>query len=173
MKFVILLALHDADILHGVDAVARPAAEPGIIRVLPAALCVFRAAKRLVQPVEHRCGLFARDERIRAERSVLVTGNDTKRRRDLQPFSFSQSEKTVSGMFSGTELILLYRLTASSQKSTRVMSSLDNENQTLTHAPVRRLLPPLPMRCTGRRPQEVRFHHPTHRDNILSCFLSR
>ena len=82
MKFVILLALHDTDILHVVDAVARPAAEPGIIRVLPAALCVFRATKRLVQPIEHGCGLFARDERIRAKRSILVAGDDAERRRD-------------------------------------------------------------------------------------------
>ena len=82
MKFVILLALHDADILHGVDAVARPAAEPGIIGVLLTALRGFRAAKRLVQPIEHRCGFFARDELIRAKRSVLVAGDDAERRRD-------------------------------------------------------------------------------------------
>ena len=47
MEGVVLLALHDADLAHRVNAVARPRAELRVIRIPFAALCGLRAAVRI------------------------------------------------------------------------------------------------------------------------------
>ena len=47
MEDVVLLALHDADLAHRVNAVARPRAELRVIRIPFAALLGLRAAVRI------------------------------------------------------------------------------------------------------------------------------
>ena len=75
-ELIVLLALHDAGLAHGVNAAARPVADFGIVSEGLFGNHVRFAAECCVQAVKHGGSLLTGDGLVRTEGAVLVAGDN-------------------------------------------------------------------------------------------------